>query len=118
MLNKKQSRLRRAAKTRHSIKKFDVPRLSVHKTSQHIYAQLTSPDGSEIFVAVSSLSKQLRSSVAKVKGVDAAKVVGKDFAKQAIAKGYKKVAFDRSGFKYHGRIKALADGAREEGLEF
>lgn len=116
MMNKKESRTRRAKRTRLNIRSRESIRLCVHKTPRHMYAQVTTPDGSKTLVAASTLDKSLK---LKVTGnVDAAKEVGKLLAKRAIEAGIKAVAFDRSGFAYHGRIKALADAARETGLEF
>lgn len=91
-------------------------RLSVHRTPRHIYAQVFSADGAKVLAAASTLDKSL--SLASTGNVDAAEAVGKLIAERAKAAGVTKVAFDRSGFKYHGRIKALADAAREGGLEF
>jgi large subunit ribosomal protein L18 len=90
----------------------------VHRTSQHIYAQVVTADGSQVLAAASTLDKGLRTSLNSTGNVDAATAVGKLIAERALAKGIESVAFDRSGFKYHGRIKALADGAREAGLKF
>jgi len=117
-MNKKTSRLRRAKKTRSRIKKLGVNRLSVHRTPQHIYAQIMSADGSNVIVSSSTLLKEVKSTVGTTSNIAAASVVGKLLAERAIEAGIKTVAFDRSGFKYHGRVKALADAAREQGLEF
>jgi len=116
MSDKKDSRLRRAKKTRVKIRELGVSRLSVSRTPRHIYAQITSADGSQVLVAASTLDKDLRSGTTG--NVDAAGKVGAVIAERAKAAGIAKVAFDRSGFKYHGRVKALADAARENGLEF
>jgi len=116
-MEKKVSRLRRALRSRAKIRELKVMRLSVHRTPRHIYAQVFDPQ-SRVVVTASTVQKDV---VAEVKGtgnVDAAKAVGKAIAERAKAKGITKVAFDRSGFKYHGRVKALADAAREHGLEF
>lgn len=117
-MNKKTSRLRRAKKTRSRIKTLGVDRLSVHRTPQHIYAQVSTADGSKVIVSASTLIEEVKSSIANTSNVDAAAVVGKLIATRAIEAGVKVVAFDRSGFKYHGRVKALAEAARENGLEF
>jgi len=93
-------------------------RLCVYRTPRHIYAQVISPTGSEVLASASTLDKAVRSDVKSTGNVDAASQVGKAIAERAKAAGVTKVAFDRSGFKYHGRIKALADAARENGLEF
>ena len=111
-------RQRAAIKTRCKIRELNALRLTVHKTAQHIYAQVFTADGAEVLAAASSVEKELRTQdFGKGKIAIAAKV-GELVATRAKAKGVSKVAFDRSGFKYHGRIKAVADGAREHGLEF
>jgi large subunit ribosomal protein L18 len=116
-MDKKQSRLRRAKRTRCKIKELGVTRLSVHKTPQHMYVQLVGSDG-KILLAVSTLEKDIKSAVKHTGNIAAAKLVGKTVAERGIKKGIKQVAFDRSGFKYHGRVKALAEAAREQGFEF
>src|SRR5688572_27107197 len=118
MNDKKSSRLRRAKSTRYKIRELEAIRLCIYKTPRHMYAQITSPDGSKTIAAASTLDKDLRKKLKSTGNVDAAKEVGKLVAKRALAAGIKEVAFDRSGFAYHGRIKALADAAREVGLEF
>ena len=117
-MDKKESRIRRGKRTRVKMRELRVNRLSVHRTSQHIYAQVVTADGSQVLAAASTLDKGLRTSLNSTGNVDAATAVGKLIAERALAKGIESVAFDRSGFKYHGRIKALADGAREAGLKF
>ena len=118
MMDKKTSRIRRATRARAKIRELRVHRLTVHRTPRHIYAQVISPD-SVVVVSASTLDKELRSQVNGYSGnVDAAQVIGKAIAERAKAAGVERVAFDRSGFKYHGRIKALADAARENGLQF
>jgi large subunit ribosomal protein L18 len=117
-MNKNQSRLRRARRTRAKIRELGVPRLSIHRTPRHIYAQVIAPDGGTIVAAVSTLSKELRSSIEKTGNIAAATAVGKAIAEKAKSAGVESVAFDRSGFQYHGRVKALADAARENGLKF
>jgi large subunit ribosomal protein L18 len=116
MNDKKESRLRRARRARAKIRELGVTRLAIHRTPRHIYAQLISGDGSQVLASASTLDKALRSG--QTGNSDAAKAVGALIAERAKAAGITQVAFDRSGFKYHGRIKALADAAREGGLEF
>ncbi len=116
MNDKKQTRLRRARRARAKIRELGVTRLSIHRTPRHIYAQLISGDGANVLASASTLDKDLRSG--KTGNADAAKAVGALIAQRAKAAGITQVAFDRSGFKYHGRVKALADAAREGGLEF
>jgi large subunit ribosomal protein L18 len=117
-MEKKQTRLRRAKRTRAKIRQLAVPRLSIHRTPRHIYAQVIGPDGGTVLVAASTVQKDVRAALEGTGNVAAAAVVGRAIAEKAKAAGLTKVAFDRSGFKYHGRIKALADAARENGLEF
>lgn len=116
MFDKKSARLRRAKKTRAHIRHLGVNRLTVNRTPRHIYAQIISPTGGVVVAQASTLDASLRSS--STGNVEAAKAVGALIAERAKAAGITKVAFDRSGFKYHGRVKALADAARENGLEF
>jgi len=118
MKSKKLTRMRRGAKARRKINELAVPRLSVHKTPRHIYVQLISADGKSTMAAASTLDSEIKGNASYSGNTDSAKVVGAAIAKRAIDAGVKKVAFDRSGFKYHGRLKALADAAREGGLEF
>ncbi len=117
-MDKKSSRLRRARKTRGSIRRQGLSRLTVHRTPRHIYAQINSEDGSRTLVSASTLQSTIAAEINNTGNTDAAAVVGKAIAEKAIAAGIDKVAFDRSGFKYHGRIKALADAARNGGLRF
>jgi len=117
-MNKNQSRLRRARRTRAKIRELGAHRLSIHRTPRHIYAQVIGPDGGTVVAAVSTVSKDVRKSVPKTGNVAAATAVGKAIAEKAKSAGVTRVAFDRSGFRYHGRVKALADAAREAGLEF
>lgn len=116
-MNKLAARKRRGLKTRKKIQELKMPRLSVHRTSQHTYAQIIDGAENKVIASVSTLQPAIK---AKLSGhaanIEAAKVVGKELADQAKASGIAKVAFDRSGFKYHGRIKAIADSARENGL--
>lgn len=118
MMDKKSSRLKRALKLRSKIKKLETNRLTIHRTSQHIYAQVISVDGKSTLASASTLQVGIKSQVKNTSNIAAAVEVGKEIAKQAIAAGVSSVAFDRSGFKYHGRVKALADAAREAGLKF
>lgn len=117
-MDKKNVRLRRALKTRSKMRDLGVMRLTVHRTPRHIYAQIIAPAGDAILVTASSLDEEFKSSGKNGGNVAAAKQVGNLIAKRAHKAGIKRVAFDRSGFKYHGRIKALADAARESGMEF
>ncbi|HTF85344.1 50S ribosomal protein L18 [Cellvibrio sp. ARAG 10.3] len=116
MSDKKLSRLRRARRARAKIRELNITRLAIHRTPRHIYAQVIAEDGAKVLVSASTLDASLRSG--KTGNVDAAKAVGALIAERAKAAGITQVAFDRSGFKYHGRVKALADAAREGGLEF
>ncbi|HAY41761.1 MAG TPA: 50S ribosomal protein L18 [Gammaproteobacteria bacterium] len=113
-LSKKQARLRRATKFRAKNRENVVERLCVHKTSQHIYAQIISPCGTKVLASASSLKEKIQNGGNK----DAASKVGLAIAKAALKANVSKVAFDRSGFKFHGRVKTLADSARDGGLEF
>ncbi len=112
------SRLRRAARTRARIRKLDIKRLSVHRTPRHIYAQINSEDGMQTLLCSSTVESSIRSQISKTSNVDAAIAVGKAIAEKAKNAGITEVAFDRGGYKYHGRVKALADAAREGGLKF
>ena len=116
MMDKNSARLRRARRARMKMRELRVNRLSVHRSSQHIYAQVIAPEGDKVLAAASTVEKELRAEATG--NVDAAKKVGALIAERAKAAGISKVAFDRSGYKYHGRVKALADAAREAGLEF
>ena len=117
-MDKNQSRLRRAKSTRMRIRKLAVPRLTVHRSGQHLYAQVIAPEGDKVLAAASTVQKTLREGLKATKNKEAAAAVGKAIAAQARAAGVEAVAFDRSGFRYHGRVKALADAAREAGLKF
>jgi large subunit ribosomal protein L18 len=117
-MDKKTTRLKRALKLRSKIKKFDVNRLTIHRTSQHIYAQVISTDGKSTLASASTVQSDVKSAVKNTSNINAAVEVGKAIAQRALAAGVTEVAFDRSGFKYHGRVKALADAAREAGLKF
>lgn len=115
----KVARIRRARRGRSKIRELGAHRLCVYRTPKHIYAQVISPNGSEVVASASTLESEVREEIEGYTGnVAAAAVVGKVVATKAKAAGVEKVAFDRSGFKYHGRIKALADAAREQGLQF
>ena len=116
MSDKKLSRLRRARRARAKIRELGTTRLTIHRTPRHIYAQVIAGDGSKVLASASTLDKDLRSG--KTGNADAAKAVGLLVAERAKAAGITQVAFDRSGFRYHGRVKALADAASEGGLEF
>lgn len=118
--DKKTARLRRGLRTRLKIRELGIYRLCVHRTPQHIYAQLIAPApaGDRTLVAASTLEPALRQTLKSTGNIEAAQAVGKAIAEKAKAAGINQVAFDRSGFKYHGRVKALADAARENGLEF
>lgn len=118
MLSKKISRLRRAKRTRAKISELGAYRLSVHRTPKHIYAQVISPDGSKVIATASTVQKDIANNTKYTGNVDAATLVGKAIAEKSKSAGITSVAFDRSGFRYHGRVKALAEAARENGLEF
>jgi large subunit ribosomal protein L18 len=117
-MNKKIARIRRAKKTRSHIRRLDVPRLTIHRSGRHIYAQVIDAEGANVVAAASTLQKDVREGLEGTNNREAAKVVGRVIAERAVAAGVKDVAFDRSGFKYHGRVKVLADAAREGGLKF
>ncbi len=117
-MDKKSARLRRAKRTRARIRENGIHRLCVYKTPRHIYVQLIAPTGSEVLATASTLDKSFREEIGYGGNVAAATWVGKTIAERVKSIGITEVAFDRSGFKYHGRIKALADAARENGLEF
>ena len=115
---KKIARLRRAKSTRSHIRNLGVPRLSVLRTGQHLYAQLFTADGAKVLASASTVQADVMEGLKSGKNSEAAAKVGKVIAERAKAAGIEKVAFDRSGYRYHGRIKALADAAREGGLQF
>ena len=117
-LTKQDTRLRRARRGREKIKELAAMRLSVHRTPQHIYAQIFAAEGDKVLVAASTLQKDVRGELKITGNIEAARAVGRAIAERAKAKGIGKVAFDRSGFMYHGRVKALAEAAREAGLQF
>lgn len=117
-MNNVDSRLRRARKTRAKIAELKATRLSVHRTNSHIYAQIIAETGDKVLVSASTLEKEVRSEIKHGGNAAAAALVGKRIAEKAKAAGISTVAFDRSGFRYHGRVKALAEAARENGLTF
>jgi len=117
-VEKKESRLRRARRTRAAIKQQGVHRLCVHRTPRHIYAQILAPTGEQVVASASTVEAKLKGELKGTGNTAAAAAVGKYIAERGKAAGVSAVAFDRSGFKYHGRIKALADAARENGLQF
>ncbi|MES2141509.1 MAG: 50S ribosomal protein L18 [Pseudomonadota bacterium] len=120
MLDKKLKRQRRATKTRAKIRQLGVPRLCVGRSSKHLYAQIivSAEKGDKVLASASTLDKEIKEGGASANNIKSATIVGNFIAKRAIAAGIKEVAFDRSGFRYHGCIKALADAAREAGLPF
>lgn len=118
MSQKNISRLRRALQTRHKIREVGAVRLTVHRTNTHIYAQITSPSGDKVLATASTLEKDLRAQLKHGGNRKAAELVGSRIAAKAKEKGIEKVAFDRAGYRYHGRVKALADAARAGGLKF
>jgi large subunit ribosomal protein L18 len=117
-MDKKQARLTRSRKTRVRIAEQRIVRLCVNRTNQHIYAQLISEDGSRIIASASTVQKEVLGSASSGGNKAAAALVGAEIAKKAKAAGVERVAFDRSGLRFHGRVKALADAAREAGLQF
>lgn len=117
-MDKKQSRLRRARRTRAKIRQLGEHRLCIHRTPRHTYAQVFAPDGATVLVSASTLEAEVKSGLKYTGNLAAATRIGQLIAERAKAAGIAKVAFDRSGFKYHGRVKALADAARESGLQF
>ena len=117
MKSKKESRLRRAKKTRAKISELGTHRLSVHRTPRHIYAQVIDPSGGRVVASASTLEKTVRDGLKSTGNAEAAAVVGKVIAEKSLSAGVDQVAFDRSGFKYHGRVRALAEAARENGLK-
>ena len=116
--NKNTARLRRAKSTRAHIRDLGVPRLTVLRTGQHLYAQLFTADGSKVLASASTVQADVKDGLKNGKNSEAAAKVGRAIAEKAKAAGVEKVAFDRSGYRYHGRIKVLADAAREGGLQF
>jgi large subunit ribosomal protein L18 len=117
-MDKKEARIRRARKTRAKIAELKMVRLAVHRSNCHIYAQIFSGCGTQVLAAASTAEVDVKKQTPNGGNVEAAKAVGKLIAERAKAKGIEEVAFDRSGFRYHGRVKALAEAARESGLKF
>ena len=117
-MDKRKLRARRTRRVRAKIRELDMPRLCVHRTPNHIYAQIIVAGGAQTQVSASTVEKEIKKEVGYGGNAKAAAVIGRVIAERAVAKGVQQVAFDRAGFKYHGRIKALADSAREHGLKF
>ena len=117
-MDKKASRIRRSRKTRAKIRELGVDRLTINRTPRHTYAQIISGETGKVVAAASTLNKEVKKGLNNTGNVEAAQSVGKAIAEKAKSAGIETVAFDRSGFKYHGRVKALADAAREAGLKF
>jgi len=117
-MDKKSSRIRRGKRARFKMRELRATRLCIFRSSQHIYAQIIAPTGDTVVTSASTVEKGVRGDLGSTGNIDAAKAVGKLIAERAKDKGVETVAFDRSGFKYHGRVKALADAAREAGLQF
>jgi len=117
-MDKKASRIRRATKARRKIAELGAIRLCIHRTPRHVYAQIIAASGSEIIASASTVEKAIRDQVKNTGNSEAAAVIGKTIAERALEKGVSEVAFDRSGFQYHGRVAALAEAAREAGLKF
>jgi large subunit ribosomal protein L18 len=118
MFDKNPSRLRRSRQTRLKIRELGAVRLTVHRTNSHIYAQITSPSGDKVLASASTIEKEVRAKLKHGGNVKAAELVGTRIAEKAKQAGVESVAFDRSGYKYHGRVKALAEAARSGGLKF
>ena len=117
-MKKQQTRIRRARRTRARIRRLAVHRLSVHRTPRHMYAQIIAPSGGEVVAVASTVQKSIAKGLKSTGNCEAASAVGKAIAEAGKKAGISRVAFDRSGFKFHGRVKALAAAAREHGLEF
>ena len=118
MKDKNEARLRRSRQTRHKIHELKMVRLSVHRSNSHIYAQVIDPSGDKVLTSASTLEPEVRNSIKYGGNVKAAAEIGKRIAEKAKQLGIEKVAFDRGGYRYHGRVKALAEAAREHGLKF
>ena len=116
-MDKKSARQRRARRTRAKIRELGAHRLCIHRTPRHIYAQIIEPSGGNVVASASTLDKNIAGDLKATGNISAASVIGKAIAERAKTAGIEKVAFDRSGFRYHGRVKALADAARENGLD-
>lgn len=117
-MNKKDTRIRRARRTRVKIQSLGMPRLTVHRTPRHMYAQVIDSTTGRVLAAASTVQAAVREGLKGTGNAEAASAVGRAIAEKALAAGVEQVAFDRSGFRYHGRVKALADAARESGLKF
>jgi len=117
-MNKRIARIRRGKRSRMKMRELGATRLSIYRSSKHIYAQIIAGDENVIIASASTVEKSMRDSLAYTGNTEAAAAIGKLVAERAKEKGIESVAFDRSGFKYHGRVKALADAAREAGLQF
>ncbi len=117
-MSKKTARIRRGKRSRMKMRELGVDRLSIYRSSRHIYAQIISGEDNRVIASASTVEKNMRDSLSYTGNADAAAAVGKMVAERAKEKGVESVAFDRSGFKYHGRVKALAEAAREAGLQF
>ncbi len=117
-MNKRLARIRRGKRSRMKMRELGVDRLSVYRSSRHIYAQIISGEDNTVLASASTVEKSMRDSLDYTGNAQAAEAVGKLVAERAKEKGIESVAFDRSGFKYHGRVKALAEAAREAGLQF
>lgn len=117
-LDKKQNRLRRARRGRSKIRELEATRLSIHRTPRHIYAQVIATTNNQVITSASTVEAEVRKGIKNGGNIEAAAIVGARIAEKAKAAGIDTVAFDRSGFRYHGRVKALADAAREAGLKF
>ena len=117
-MSKKTARIRRGKRSRIKMRELGADRLSVYRSSRHIYAQIISADDNKVIASASTVEKSMRESLTYTGNAEAAAAIGKLVAERAKEKGVESVAFDRSGFKYHGRVKALADAAREAGLQF
>jgi|SRR5579862_6164513 len=117
-ISKRERRLRRAKRTRAKIRELELAHLSVHRTPRHIYAQLFDPRGARVLATASTVQKAVSQGLKATGNIEAARAVGRSIAERARAAGIERVAFDRAGFRYHGRVKALAEAAREAGLQF
>lgn len=117
-ITKKERRERRAVKTRAKIRELGIARLTIHRTPRHIYAQVFDVGGARVLATASTVQATVKSGLKGTGNIDAARAVGQAIAEQARAAGVTRVAFDRAGFRFHGRVKALAEAAREAGLEF
>ncbi len=118
MIDKNPARLRRARQTRHKIRELEAVRLAVHRTNSHIYAQIIAPGGDKVLASASSVEKEVRAKLKNGGNKKAAELIGQRIAEKAKAAGIEQVAFDRSGYRFHGRVKALAEAARAGGLKF